>query len=110
MRGEKYVSASGDEIPNLGEQTLEIQTEDGTDGIFKYQSADVQRPLNAVSGICDGGGTDGQLVVFHKWGGYIYNPETGRTTEFPREDNIYTLGVWVKPKSRDASDFPRQGR
>jgi len=38
---------------------------------IRYQSAEVSRPLNAVSEICDAGGEDGQYVVFSKHGGMI---------------------------------------
>jgi len=50
-----------------------------------------------VSEICDAGGENGQLVIFGKKGGYIYNIETGSTTTFEREDGIYTFEFWVKP-------------
>ena len=43
--GQKYVSASGDEIENLGEQILDVVADDGVEGTARYQSADVQRPL-----------------------------------------------------------------
>lgn len=97
--GQKYMSASEDLIDNLGEQNLDIVTEWGKEGQAKYQIAEVSRPLNAVSEICDGGGEQGQHVVFGKYGGVIVNPETGAQTPFSREDGVYTLEFWVKPKS-----------
>ena len=75
--GHSYVSTCGDVIPNLGEQVLDILT-DGKESKVKYQAADVSRALNSISEICDAGGTDGQYVLFTKWGGTILNPETGR--------------------------------
>ena len=98
LAGQKYVSASEDLISNLGEQELPIMTDDWKEGIAKYQVADVMRPLNAVSEICDAGGGEGQLVIFGKHGGIIYNPQSGSQTQFQREDGIYTLEFWVKPK------------
>ena len=108
--GQSYTSASGDDIPNLGEQVLPIVTGDGRHGHVKYQSADVTRALNSVSEICDAGGGNGQMVLFSKWGGQILNLETGHRTPFEREENIYTLGMWVCPSGAAASVFPRPGR
>ena len=97
LAGQEYVSASDDRIPNLGEQVLSIVTSDGKDCTVKYQVADVSRPLNAISEICDAGGEHGQHVIFGKNGGMIVNLETGRQTPFAREDGVYTLEFWVKP-------------
>ena len=108
--GQSYTSASGEDIPNLGEQVLPIVTGDGRHGHIKYQSADVTRALNSVSEICDAGGGNGQMVLFSKWGGQILNLETGHRTPFEREENIYTLGMWVCPSGAAASVFPRPGR
>ena len=105
--GLNYVSASGDPIPNLGEKRIQVMTENGKESTAKYQVADVSRTLNSVSEICDGGGELGQYVLFNKWGGAILNPATGRQTPFQREDGIYTLEMWVRPKGD--SVFPRPG-
>jgi hypothetical protein len=107
MSGQKYVSASGDVIANIGEQILDVETDDGMATQIRYQSAEVSRPLNAVSEICDAGGVDGQYVVFSKYGGMIMNLETGRRTPFERVEGIYELGIWVKPP--ESSVFPRPG-
>ena len=110
MAGLKYVSASGDVIANLGEQMLDVETDDGMATMIRYQSADVSRPLNSVSEICDAGGDDGQYVVFSKYGGVIMNLSTGRRTAFDRVDGIYELGLWVRPPSDEVSVFPRPVR
>jgi hypothetical protein len=108
--GQKYVSASGDVIANLGEQHLDVETDEGMETQIRYQSADVSRPLNSVSEICDAGGEDGQYVIFSRYGGVIMNLQTGRKTPFSRVDGIYELGLWVKPPPREeASVFPRPG-
>ena len=106
-RGQEYTAANGEHIPNLGEQVLSVVMEDGREGNIKYQSCDVSRPLNSVSEICDAGGEQGQIVVFNKWGGEIYNPQTGRSRPFQREDGIYTLQMWVRPNK--PSGFTRPG-
>ena len=107
--GQNYTSASGDVIPNLGEKVLDVVTEDGVESKVKYQAADVSRTLNSVSEICDAGGSgEGQYVLFTKWGGHIFNPSTGRQTPFQREDGIYTLEMWVKPKAAPVFTRPEQ--
>jgi len=106
ISGQKYLSASDDLISNLGQQHLEIVTEDGSEGMAKYQVADVSRPLNAISEICDGGGEHGQVVMFGKYGGEILNLESGKRTPFKREEGVYTWDFWVKPRG---VGFPRQG-
>jgi len=109
IAGQNYVSAGEEVIPNLGEQYLNILTDGGTEGVAKYQVADVVRPLNSVSEICDAGGPQGQTVVFGRNGGYVWNHDTGKYTEFSREDGVYTLEFWVKPPGSEAGGFQRQG-
>ena len=105
--GQKYLSASDDEIPNLGEQFLSIVTDDYAEGVAHYQVADVSRPLNAVSEICDAGGDLGQQVTFTKYGGTILNLSTGKETHFGREEGVYVWEFWVKP--RQEGGFTRRG-
>ena len=110
-RGQHYLAASKHTIPNLGQQVLNIITDEEVDGKLKYQVADVSRPLNAVSEVCDAG----NRVVFGKNGGVICNIKNGSQTWFGREDNIYVFEYWVRPGpkspnySRPTSDFRRQG-
>ena len=105
LAGQKYLSASDDLIPNLGEQLLQVVTETGREGTVKYQIAEVSRPLTSVSEICDAGGPRGQQVVFGKNGGVIINVATGQETPFRRENGVYTLQMWVKPQP----GFTRRG-
>ena len=103
-RGQEFVSASEDTVPNLGEQRLQVQLDNGEESMFKYQIADVSRALNSITEICDSGHPDyGHHVVFGRSGGMIVNLETGQQTHFGRDKNIYCLDYWVKP-------FHRQGR
>ena len=102
-RGQEFISASEHNLPNLGEQHLNVVLENNCETKIKYQIADVSRALNAVTEICDAGHPDyGNHVVFGRRGGMIVNLETGKTTHFTREKNIYCLDYWVKP-------FARQG-
>ena len=84
---------------------------DGWETNARYQSADVPKPLNSISEICDGGGPEGQFVLFSERGGLILNLESGRRMAFDRQGGIYTMGMWVKPPSTTgpASGFTRPG-
>ena len=103
-RGQEFISASEDTIPNLGEQKLDVVLDSNRETAIKYQIADVSRALNSVAEICDSGHRDyGHQVVFGRKGGTIINLETGAATHFARESNVYCLDYWVKP-------FTGQGR
>ena len=111
IAGQNYVSASDDLIPNLGEQVLEAETLDGRACQLKYQMAEMTRPLNSVSEICDAGGQHGQHVVFGRYAGAIINLHTGMRTPFDREEGIYILETWVKPPgAAAAAGFYQPGR
>ena len=102
-RGQEFISASEDTMPNLGEQRLNVVLDNSKETSVKYQIADVSRALNSVAEICDAGHPDyGNKVIFGREGGAIVNLATGKTTRFGRENNIYCLDYWVKP-------FTRQG-
>ena len=71
--GLEYQSASGDSIPNLGEQLLDIVTPQGRETKALDQVADVARPLNSVSEICHAGDPErGQEVIFGRHRGRLY--------------------------------------
>ena len=109
IRGQHYVSASAGRLPNMGQQRLRIQTNEGQDSKVVFQIAEVSRPLTAVSGTCD----KGSLVVYTPHGGFIINCQTGCRTHFERSGGIYELDLWVKKEElRDgahSSSFPRPG-
>ena len=109
IAGQEFVSASGEVLPNQGEQHVEVVTDEGIPMVTRYQNADVQRPLNAISEFCDAGGIEGQYVIFSKWGGVVWNPETHRKIPFDREGGIYHMGMWVKPRGPEATGFTGQG-
>ena len=100
-RGQEFMSASEDTMPNLGEQKLGVVLDNGGETMIKYQIADVSRALNSITEICDAGHPDfGNHVTFGRRGGIVVNLETGKTTHFQRENNIYCLDYWVKPFQR----------
>ena len=90
-RGQTYMSASGDRLPNLGEKAFKFVTETGRVAAATYQVADVTRALCSVSRICD----KGSSVTFTAAGGYIESPH-GVRTPFRRENNVYILDAWVQ--------------
>ena len=59
-RGQNYLSASGEIIPNQGQQILEVQTDEGSEVRATYQTGDVSRPLTSVGKICD----NNERVIF----------------------------------------------
>ena len=106
LRGQNYLSASNERIPNLGQQTLEVKTEEGTDTSVTFQIADVSRPLNSVGKVCD----TGKRVLFGKRGGVIWDIATGNLTKFTREpDGVYELNLWLKD-GEQAKGFTRPGQ
>ena len=54
-RGQHYASASARRLPDMGQQRIQVKTNEGGGYKVLYQIADVSRPLTAVSGACDAG-------------------------------------------------------
>ena len=95
MRGQQYVSASGDEIPNEGEQFLPIMSAEGHQTTQRWQMAEVTRPLQSVGELCD----QGHRVVFGRGGGYVVDVQTGNITAFARENGTYLMDMWIPPSA-----------
>ena len=102
-RGQCYLSASGERIPNLGQQRIRIVTEEGRDYEALFQVAEVTRPLSSVSQICD----KGNVVVFDSNGGTVIHKASGRRTKFDRRGGTYELNFWVR--EHPSQGFIRQG-
>ena len=100
--GVKYASATGEEIPNLGEVMLPMVTIEGSRRSMKMQAAEVSRPLASVKRICEAGHT----VVFDQTGSFMYNKRTGEVNYFREDSGNYIMDVWVPPA--DEEDFARQ--
>ncbi len=103
--GQVFKVASGHKVPKLGQKLIRGRTDEWEDNSIHYQVADVTRPLNAVSKICD----RGNIVTFNSEGGVIHYLWTGRETRFGREHGIYTLHTWVR-SGESAQGFPGQPR
>ena len=53
LRGQAYLAAGHERIPNLGQQTLNVVTNEGNSTQTVYQIAEVTRPSTAVGTTCD---------------------------------------------------------
>ena len=71
--GLNYASATGDPIPNLGEQRLPLMTQEGSLRAMTFQAAPVDRALGSVKRMCSSGHT----IVFDDDGSYVLNKLTG---------------------------------
>lgn len=98
-----YASATGEDIPNLGEVLLPMLTRENTKRSMKMQAAEVTRPLASVKRICEAG----HVVVFDDDGSFIFNKSTGELNQLREEAGNYMFDVWVPPKDA-AATFRRQ--
>ena len=96
--GQKYVTADGTTLANLGEKCIKATTNEGHCVSLGFQMADVTKPLASVGRICD----SGNEVSFGPNSGCIYNVKTGCMTEFRRVNGVYVLEAWA-----DATGFAR---
>ena len=110
--GKNYRGPAGEKIPNLGQQDIEFQSDEGHNCGLTMQVADVGQPLIAVTHLSEAGND----VTLNKKGGKIVNTKTGRTIQVQRKGRLYVLRMWIKDTDkagvipRPASVFPRQGR
>ena len=108
-RGQKYVSASVDEIANEGEQRLPLVSNNGVVTEKRWQLAAATRPLQSVGETCDAG----NRVVFGRGGGILQSLHTGEVTPFIREKGVYLMDMWIPPAPTSAnpeSDIQRLGQ
>ena len=107
-----YASATGEPIPNLGEQKLPLATVEGSLRAMTFQMAPVAKQLGSVQRIC----AAGQTVVFDSEGSYIINRQTGELNLLRYVNGNFMLDVWVPPPAaidphmmgKDESLFQRQ--
>ena len=108
-RGQAYIAAGHERIPNLGQQVLSVVTNEGQEAQALYQIAEVTRPLTAVGSTCD----RGNVVIYGQHGGCILNLESGVQTDFARRGGIYELDLWMRTAQSDEGyqrDFSLLGR
>ena len=100
--GLNYASATGDPIPNLGEQKLPLLTNEGSLRAMTFQAAPVDRPLGSVKRMCNSGHT----VVFDDEGSYVLNKLTGEINWMREDNGNYVMDLWVMPNGKPG--FQRQ--
>ena len=110
-KGKKYCGPDGARIENYGQMNVGFTSDEGAKCGLRWQIADVERPLIAVSYLTAGGNE----VIFEKDGGRVVHKETGRSIKIQRKGGVYVMRMWVPPRretsqggGRGASDFPRQ--
>ena len=88
-----YAGATGEPIPNLGQQKLPLATVEGFLRAMTFQVAPVAKPLGSVQRIC----AAGHMVVFDSEGSYIVNKQTGELNWLRNDNGNFMLDVWVSP-------------
>ena len=99
LAGVEYTVANGDTIPNEGEVTVAVETEEGAIKGLQFQVANTTRPLISVDAITK----RGNKVILEENGGHILNLTTGQTTRLRRINGVYVLRTRIVP-----SDIARQ--
>ena len=77
-RGVNYLVADGGSVPNLGEMSVNLITQERHKCNILFQVADVNKPILAVSSLA----AHGHSVSFNDKGGTIKHMATGRITRF----------------------------
>eukprot|EP00973_Karenia_brevis_P079546 11037738-Karenia_brevis.AAC.1 len=101
--GHAYQSATGEPIPNLGEQRLPLYTLEGTVRGMTFQACPVAKPLGSVKRMC----SNGHRIVFDEEGSYVENKVTGEINWLREEQGNYVLDTWVVPSRLITSDDGR---
>ena len=85
LRGQYFVTASGDELPNYGDQEFVGISCEGVDEPYRAAVADVERTLFSVGEECD----KGQVWIFGQTGRMALNTLTGtvRASSAERTDS-----------------------
>ena len=92
-RGVNYASATGQPIPNLGEQRLPLCTMEGTLRSMTFQATPVARPLGSVKRMME----SGHRVVFDPEGCYIENKGSGEINWLREENGNFMMDMWIMP-------------
>ena len=109
-RGDGWIAANGELIPNKGEMVLDL-TSGNSNICSKFQVAKTSRPLWSVGRPCDAG----YRVVFDKEKAVVTHKASGKeVTTFPRKNAVYVCDMKLRnPKATQAKPergFQRQER
>ena len=102
--GGRYRAANGSRIPNLGQQAVRFEVDEGLTCGLGFQIADVERPLLAASQLA----AAGNRVTLDAEGGMVEHIATGKRFRLQRRGGVYVLRMWIS--TTVASGFPGQGR
>ena len=108
-RGQSYKSACKERLSNMGQQRLDVVTNEGRPGKVLYHVVEVPRPLTAVSQTRD----RGNIVVYFPDGGFIHNMTSGARTHFGRKNGgsmSLTSGSGLRRWKATASSWVLPGR
>ena len=92
-KGINYASATGQPIPNLGEQRLPLCTAEGSLRSMTFQAAPVSRALGSVKRMM----TSGHRVVFDNDGCYIQHKTSGEINWLREENGNFMMDMWIMP-------------
>jgi hypothetical protein len=105
IRGDCFISASGEDIPNYGELTLPMITREHGIKAVKFQAAGVAKPLLSVEKLNQAG----HYVILDGDASCIVNKTTNEVTALRREEGNFMLDVWIPSTSISKKmGFPRQ--
>ena len=102
--GGSYRVANGQRVPNVGQQSVHFQMDEGLPAGILFQTAAIERPLVSASQLA----ASGNSVVFNKHGGAIVHEQSGKRTLLHKRGGIYVLRMWI-PTDSDQS-FTGRGR
>ena len=89
--GGSYRVANGQRVPNIGQQAVNFQTDEGLKAGLLFQTTEIERPLISASALA----ASGNNVVFSKSGGSIVHEQSGRATQLHKRGGIYVLRMWI---------------
>ena len=93
LKGEGFVSATGEDIPNFGEVILPVITRERQLKSITFQAAGVAKPLLSAEKL----NKSGQLVIFDGDQSCIVNKSTYEVMALRREEGNFMLDVWIPP-------------
>ena len=99
-----YRVANGQRVPNIGQQKVYFQHDNGLNGGIHFQTAKIERPLVSASALA----ASGHSIVFNKTGGSIVHDKSCKETPLYKRGGIYVLRMWI-PTNSDQS-FTGRGR
>ena len=105
--GVHYVSATGQRVPNEGEQKIRGRLEDDSSASMTYQLCEVSKPLNVAYRVCE---KNNRIVLDLEEGkSHIENKVTGHKTLLHWRKRVPMLDMWIPRKAIKAdSPFRRQ--